>query len=827
MASNATNSFVNTTFPVLLPHIPELAASTSDFEAYIARLLESKPAKWTAEIGIKDIVTNRDGSTPTEQPRNDSDKAEKATLPQPVPSETSAAPFMQALLSEPVAPSAKQLENKMLTDNGDMAHQTSTSPLVDIFFELEDAVSSNRLRTLLEQAWEDDADATLKLIWNSRSIHLGKSSRTSFYRCVGWLAEEHPVTLVANLPWLVRPLIQKKVPKKKAPKDGEKDSATVEPEAKEDDSDFELVDKDDEEGQSPRKKQKLDREGEMSEFDVRYGVAHGYWKDLLNILMLRVAGELRVDGNPRSVLNIEKPDDKKKWKRKWSHEDAKTRKEAVKADRHQNAVDALENDAVYRALHLTIARLFADQLKSDLACIKSGNKKQLSLCGKWAPSNKGVHDQYTFIASTIAELLHPFDDVCPEGTDPADRTLYLKYARSAYQSQTLSPLRRALEVVERSLTTRKFEEIKYERLPSLAMRQYTKLFAAKDYERFDAYLEKVASGKAKISGATLLPSTLVKAVKYGAYGRSTRTVKKGTNALVEQKLHEIELKSIDGQWKTLVQRIKDSGTLQSSISVCDVSGSMGGPTFPDGTCPMDSAIGLSLLIAEVTEPPFGGAFITFSEHPEVVRVGGGADTRSLVEKVQIIQGSQWAMNTDFVAVFEKLILPMAVENNLKQEDMVKQVFVFSDMQFDAANSNRYRAGQDSWDTSYERIQKKFRLAGYEMPKLIFWNLAGGRAGYGNEYSDDGRDVAPKPVTAAEEGTALVSGYSQGQMKMFLENGQFTDEPDEEEIVEEEGKDEDGDAVMVSTKVTKAKMDPLTTVKKAISHEAYRMLKVVD
>lgn len=94
-------------------------------------------------------------------------------------------------------------------------------------------------------------------------------------------------------------------------------------------------------------------------------------------------------------------------------------------------------------------------------------------------------------------------------------------------------------------------------------------------------------------------------------------------------------------------------------------------------------------------------------------------------------------------------------------------------------------------------------------------------------ANDGRDVAPKPVTAAEEGTALVSGYSQGQMKMFLENGQFTDEPDEEEIVEEEGKDEDGDAVMVSTKVTKAKMDPLTTVKKAISHEAYRMLKVVD
>jgi len=32
------------------------------------------------------------------------------------------------------------------------------------------------------------------------------------------------------------------------------------------------------------------------------------------------------------------------------------------------------------------------------------------------------------------------------------------------------------------------------------------------------------------------------------------------------------------------------------------------------------------------------------------------------------------------------------------------------------------------------------------------------------------DTAPKPVQAHEENTALVSGYSQGQLKMFLDNG---------------------------------------------------------
>jgi hypothetical protein len=176
------------------------------------------------------------------------------------------------------------------------------------------------------------------------------------------------------------------------------------------------------------------------------------------------------------------------------------------------------------------------------------------------------------------------------------------------------------------------------------------------------------------------------------------------------------------------------------------------------------------------------------------------------------------MNTDFVAVFEKLILPMAVENKLSADDMVKNIFVFSDMQFDHAG------GDDRWTTSYERIKKQFQDAGYEMPMLIFWNLAGGRAGYGQTSldDDDGDDAAPKPVTAAEEGTALVSGYSQGQMKMFLDNGSFDDPKEEEQEVEEK---EGDDGEVIIQKKEKKKKDSLDTVKKAIGHEAYRMLKV--
>jgi hypothetical protein len=241
---------------------------------------------------------------------------------------------------------------------------------------------------------------------------------------------------------------------------------------------------------------------------------------------------------------------------------------------------------------------------------------------------------------------------------------------------------------------------------------------------------------------------------------------------------------------------------------------------------MDSAIGLSLLLAEIVEPPFGGCFITFSGSPHIQMVGGPNDTRTFKEKIQYMEGSDWGMNTDFVAVFEKLILPLAIKHQLKQEDMVKQVFVFSDMEFDAAGNDAPR-----WSTSYERIKAKFEEAGYEMPKLIFWNLAYGR---GYSYSGWGDDEErPKPVQADEPGTALVSGYSQAQMKMFLDGGNFdeleVEDEVEDEVVKLEGEDDDeGADEFVDVRIAKKqKMDPLLVVKKAISHPAYQMLKVVD
>ena len=868
------HSSMDSTFPVLLPEDPALFLSHPEFDNFVHTLLE--PASDASVMGNEKAMVDMDIKDSVSDDVNvlsdDVKEASKKTVSMPHEAysvgqglSTEVSPFLDALRKTDVTPP----ENKMYTENKGVAYRSTKSALLDLFSELEVTISGPRLRELLEAAWVEDPLATLKTVWNGRSIHLGKADKVTFYRCLGWMKDSHPKTVITSLSWIFRSTIEKKV------KTEDEDAPVIV-------SDVGVSDA---------------GESNDNEYDVKHGVSHGYWKDLLNLLVLAVNNGLDVLGDPRSILNkkndqqrkLKKPNveamhGRKRRKRNSQQitksspnakseekprqqrleenaeytmkqkQEAKEKKHHEEASRYANAIKMLENP-FYHALHLTVARLFAEQLIKDRDLLRLGKRKDLnkiSLAAKWAPSLEGFHDKHTFIVSTIAELLYPRDAV---GEVADDRETYLRRARESYRRLTLSPLRKALEVVERDVTAGDFKNINYAKVPSLAMDNYKDIFARNDLDRFEKYIDRVAEGKSRISGAVLMPATLVKQARSSTSTSRPLSDKNPGKQLLEMKMAQIASKTLDSQWASLVKRIKDNGTISSSIAVCDVSGSMTSPVFPDKTCPIDTAIGLSLLLAEITEPPFGSSFVTFSADPVFISVGGLADTRSFAEKVQYISNSNWSMNTDFTAVFERLILPRAIANNVKQEDMVKQVFVFSDMQFDRSEINYYQGysasgGQvpEKWDTAFQRIKQKFAESGYEMPKLIFWNLAGGRAGYPGE--EEGDPVAPKPVTKETEGTMLVGGYSQGMMKMFLESGGFEAEAEKDEgyvdvDVDEEmvgveveaaggdankGKEEGEGLVevkMIPEEKKTKKIDPMDGVWKAICHRAYDMLRVVD
>ncbi|KAF2632798.1 hypothetical protein BU25DRAFT_453980 [Macroventuria anomochaeta] len=383
-------------------------------------------------------------------------------------------------------------------------------------------------------------------------------------------------------------------------------------------------------------------------------------------------------------------------------------------------------------------------------------------------------------------------------THASNRELYLRHVRELFRKQYSPPLRKALGVVERDIAAETFNNIDYNHVPSIAVDRYTSLFIRKDNERFAKYVDDVLLGASTISGVTLLPSTLVRKACETAPSWDTR---QGTicRAQVDAMQKGIQRKVIDGQWRTLVESVRNAGVLQSSVAVCDVSGSMFGPKFNDGSTPLHSSIGLSLLISEVTSGPFGGYIITFSENPQVHDLrDAGHKLNGLCHTVEYVRRMGWGMNTNIVAVFEHL-LEIAKAISVSQDEMVKQVFVFSDMQF-------YQGmDQAVWASFFDRIKTAYADAGYDMPKLVFWNLAG---------------ATSKPVTVDDQNTALVSGYSQGMLKAFLETGALDDV---EENVKQAVEGENG---MVEVKRVE-KIDPLTAVKKAVEHKAYSMLNIVD
>jgi hypothetical protein len=194
------------------------------------------------------------------------------------------------------------------------------------------------------------------------------------------------------------------------------------------------------------------------------------------------------------------------------------------------------------------------------------------------------------------------------------------------------------------------------------------------------------------------------------------------------------------QWEALPNFLGDD----KIIPMVDVSGSMGCPAGPGITC-MEVAVALGLYIADKQQGAYNGMFLTFSQTPELIQLKG-----NLVVKMSQMMRSKWGMSTNVESAF-KLILDLAVKNSVPREDMPKYLLILSDMQFN-------RCVENPSDSAIGMIRRMYETAGYEMPKIVFWNL---NAMYGN-----------KPGMTFDKDVAMVSGFSPAIMKSILKAEKF-------------------------------------------------------
>ena len=361
--------------------------------------------------------------------------------------------------------------------------------------------------------------------------------------------------------------------------------------------------------------------------------------------------------------------------------------------------------------------------------IKNYNEnKPVSLLAKWLPSIK-THNKKNYFAVKLAKKLN--------------------LTEKEYR-KILSKLRDSLNIVEKHITNKEYEKIEYISVPSKAMVKYKNLFFTKDEVRFKEFIEELKDSK-KAKYDNLFMNDFAKMyldnlMKIGINYFYERTIKEACRLL----FNNFFLKDLEENSQILLQNFKNEKNLintmwkkQSKIEfdknvlvIADTSGSM------EGT-PFETAISLAIYISQNNKSEeWRNKFIIFSSDCIEYSYDKDAEFTDIIDNIPLI-----AENTNIDKVFKK-ILNDSIEKNLPQLD---EVIIISDMEFDMVQDRKDMSNFKYW-------KSEFAKHNYELPKIIFWNVA--------------KNVGSFPVTKLDYGTCLVSGYSKNILKSIIDIENF-------------------------------------------------------
>lgn len=292
----------------------------------------------------------------------------------------------------------------------------------------------------------------------------------------------------------------------------------------------------------------------------------------------------------------------------------------------------------------------------------------------------------------------------------------------------LSEMRKYIDVVERKMSAKQWDEINYETVPSRANLIYNNAFLRNDEERRREYLGKLEKGEARINSNVLFPHDIVH--KYENLGDWNTTVKPYDAAL-------------EAMWKALPNTVNEC---DNTIVVADGSGSMECRVDSNSSVTaLDVANAFAIYFAERASGEFKDKYITFSSRPQLVDF---SNVKSLHDKIGIALRHDECANTNIEATFD-LILQTAINNHMSQEDMPKNVLIISDMEFDSAVGYGYKPNK----TLFQTIANNYAIYGYKLPRLIFFNV--------------NSRTKTIPVKENELGIVLISGFSVNTINMIM------------------------------------------------------------
>jgi len=375
----------------------------------------------------------------------------------------------------------------------------------------------------------------------------------------------------------------------------------------------------------------------------------------------------------------------------------------------------------FRKLMVTAERLMPEQVLAVLPLIPE--------YGRW-------DDMYVFETATIQmEAVRIHADAIRAGNGLAAKWADRKgpNANALRKALGMDPktYRKTIvgltQVVETAMCAKDWSSINYSHVPSVAGARYQKAFNRNDTVRYTEFKTAAVKGEVKINASALYPYDVLKSIRNGDE----------TAALA--------------QWEALPNFLGDAGFI---LPVIDTSGSMQAPVG-DGknriSC-MDVAISLGLYLADKQKGAFKDMFLNFHTNSRIHQLTG-----NLLEKLHKIQHCEWGGSTSLESAFKE-ILRVAVMGSVPEAEMPKYLLVISDMGFNPDQGGRGLK-------PLEMAREMFERHGYNLPNVIWWNVAYRAGGYGGDNNF--------PVTQHESGSALVSGFSPSIVKSVLSSKSVT------------------------------------------------------
>lgn len=364
-----------------------------------------------------------------------------------------------------------------------------------------------------------------------------------------------------------------------------------------------------------------------------------------------------------------------------------------------------------------VLEFMKEQFRKDINGVSK--KENISLLAKWLPSANTSSKETRRLARKVYT--------------------YFGLSERTYR-KTLSALRKYLDVVEKKMSAQEFSAIDYQAVPSVAMTRYRSAFGKHDYERFNAYINAVTSGDAKINASVSYPYDLVKTyVDACGWCWCRRSLQ------VDPVL--------EAQWKALPQYVKGE---HNAIVLADVSGSMSG-------LPMATSVSLGIYFAERNKGAYANLVMSFTDKPTLYELDPKATLASRVEQVMSHEGFNTNLDLAFQCIYDIA---------KREHDAPSALIVISDGEIDCYAQRLRRAGS-SFESIAEKWQAKYAEIGLKAPKLIMWNVAS----RGDHFIDgkENRGVAYVSGSSAatfKELTTLISQDAMTAMKEILSRPAF-------------------------------------------------------